>query len=445
MDALQAAGKKAEDGFNEVLGSIGSIFGGPQRIGRSMSLDSSDIGAYAPLPPPQKKTPPPNLVPPPWPGPDGDTVMRLHCAALERLVMMGLSPQAARVSLRHLDAWMVSETGVKEMRAAEEVAEATGEPLLHLGAHIKLSGLVKNPAANGKVGTLYAYRAEDQRWKVVLAEGRTYWLQAKFIRLLEEKKVERISGEPGLDEALPTPSAPDLAVAWAKLDAGQKALKENHEAQQIQLLERQEFLHQYQEQLDAQSQGLIERRKSIAMDQAKGFQALDQATTTIPEPSPRKLAFVISEPGAFADSNVACEDEEGDGADSPPELDEVWDTDWAAVAALSGAKVAGVSCSTTASPTSDPNVSPPQEPPRAAARLVQMQAASPLDQELLQRKLQEKRDLAEEHSGEDHATESRALPERPHIPGAHLDLAEKLEEKRRHLEVDESMKADDGI
>lgn len=441
MDALQAAGKKAEDGFNEVLGSIGSIFGGPQRtIGRSMSLDSSDIGAYAFAPPPvqQKKVvvPRPNVAPPPWPGPDGDTVMRLHCAGLERLVMMGLSPQAARVSLRHLDAWMVSEAGVKEMRAAEEVAEATGEPLLHLGAHIKLGGLVKNPAANGKVGTLYAYRAEDQRWKVVLAEGRTYWLQPKFIRLLEEKKIEK-AGDVAPDEPLPSESAPELAVAYAKLEAGQKALKEKHEAQQIQLLERQEFLHQYQEQLDAQSQGLIERRKTIAMDQAKGFQALDQATTGPAEPSatPRKQAFVIRE-----DSNLAVQEDEdedeGDGADSPPELDEVWDTDWAAVAALSGGTPTGASCSTTASPTSDPNVSPPEEPQRAAARLVQVPVANPLDQELLQRKLQEKQDQAEQQNRGDNASDACPLPERP---------AEKLEEKRRDVEVDETTKADDGI
>ncbi|CAE7344703.1 unnamed protein product [Symbiodinium natans] len=99
--------------------------------------------------------------------------------------------------------------------------------------------------------------------------------------------------------------------------------------------------------------------------------------------------------------------------DEEAEADEMWDMDWTAV---TGRTAIG----------SSPATSPPYEPP---ARGLQDS-----ERQLLQQKLEEKRLLAEAHSGEDHLTLERREFDKGSMPGVHPDIAEKLEARRRAMD-----------
>lgn len=233
-----------------------------------------------------------------------DAAMRQHCSALERLVEMGLSPQAGKVALRHLDSWLVSEAGREEMAVAEAEAFASGEPILHVGDAIRLDGLVKNRETNGRLGTLEAYGAESHRWKVRLADDQVFWIKPKLLRPLKSKRL------PLLDPSAPNRAGTDenaqqskaLAAAWAKFEASQIAWKERHEAREIELLEKEEELRKMQEALDESPM----RHSSV-------------------ENSSPLTCIVADETSVQTVPSDYVEEEQ--------EADEMWDMDWSAVAA----------------------------------------------------------------------------------------------------------------
>jgi len=308
---------------------------------------------------------------------EDDGAMRRHCAALERLVIeIGLSPQAARVALRHLDAWLVDDYGKAEMASAEAAAHAAGEVILHVGDSVRLEGLVKNLDANGKRGKLTAYRADDHRWKVVLTDGQLFWVRPKSLRPLDMRRMPL----PEPEDASGTDSAADgagggssqgqsdratgvagsfaLAAGWARLEARQAAWKEEQEAREIELLEREMTIRKHQEALDMQQHVLGESRHSFALNQARSLAALEKQKTSdvaggrecqpmeigspdaSPQQSPRDSG---GSPRAVASSTLVERQLSDDGSgdeeiigDVPladeEEGDSVWDTDWITLA-----------------------------------------------------------------------------------------------------------------
>uniref|UniRef100_A0A7R9ZZZ3 Uncharacterized protein n=2 Tax=Pyrodinium bahamense TaxID=73915 RepID=A0A7R9ZZZ3_9DINO len=304
---------------------------------------------------------------------EDDGAMRRHCAALERLVVeIGLSPQAARVALRHLDAWLVADAGKAEMAAAEAAAHSSGEVILHVGDSVRLEGLVKNKDANGKRGELAAYRADDHRWKVVLTDGQIYWVRPTLLRPLELKRLplpnpDAAEGSREAAGESPTCQAIALAAGWAKLEARQAAWKEEQEAREIELLEREMSLHKHQEALEVQQQELGQR----ALDQARTLVELEQHTASgvkrdqgiefhhIAGNSPRGSQTDLAEPGLeeahFMDKGASDEEET-----SNEDGDEMWETDWCAV---SPDRAAAASSRSGGSPRALAAVSPVPELP----------------------------------------------------------------------------------
>lgn len=263
------------------------------------------------------------------PHPEDDTTMRHHCAALERLVEMGLSPQAAKVAVRRLDSWLVSEDGRAEMAAAEAEAFSAGEPILHVHDQVRLEGLIKNKGTNGALGILQAYGAESHRWKVTLHDGQVFWIKPKLLRPLQLRRMP-----------LPDPSPPEdtthteevasktLAAAWAKLEARQHAWKEEQEAREIRLLEKEEELRKMQEALEEEEVHLMDRRRSFG-NEAQEPQKFHMEEPTHPELSrgPAVVSHVADESSVMP---LPHDHEEEDA-----EADEMWDMDWSAVAGQS--------------------------------------------------------------------------------------------------------------
>ncbi|CAL1129043.1 unnamed protein product [Cladocopium goreaui] len=126
------------------------------------------------------------------PHPEDDTTMRHHCAALERLVEMGLSPQAAKVAVRRLDSWLVSEDGRAEMAAAEAEAFSAGEPILHVHDQVRLEGLIKN-----KGWAFYRPMAQKAIAGRLLFTM-VFWIKPKLLRPLQLRRMP-----------LPDPSPPE--------------------------------------------------------------------------------------------------------------------------------------------------------------------------------------------------------------------------------------------
>eukprot|EP00435_Cladocopium_sp_Y103_P012300 s2023_g3.t1 len=198
---IKAAGKRTEEALKEVGESVNEVFKDMKEQFSKFTRPSWFGGS-------SKETPAQLAKPVAGgqeahahahaPHPEDDTTMRHHCAALERLVEMGLSPQAAKVAVRRLDSWLVSEDGRAEMAAAEAEAFSSGEPILHVHDQVRLEGLVKNKGTNGALGILQAYGAESHRWKVTLHDGQVFWIKPKLLRPLQLRRMP-----------LPDPSPPE--------------------------------------------------------------------------------------------------------------------------------------------------------------------------------------------------------------------------------------------
>jgi len=454
-----------------------------------------------------------------------------------------LSPQAARVALCHLDAWLVSPEGQAEMACAETASHAAGEPILHVGDRIRLEGLVKNTAVNGMVGTLIAYGADSIRWKVLFADGQSFWAKPKLLKPLEPRRkplpscgeVAGAATSGGVQsQAPPTSSgaaAAALAAGWAQLEARQVAWKDEQEAREIELLEREEALRKLQEALEAQQHVLGEQAEHIHERERRASEAGSMAATTttpaqLPGEAPARMEMSagIHESPEFLPADtletslhgvreIASHslDEEGEC-----EEDEVWDMDWATLSRTAAASSASApyvppeaKCSDVAlnlppmaappseasaereavtseaeasarggrvSPRTDwssSNTSPGSEISHSAASSVATSAgvsqkasgavrcgsprsprspravAFPRDapgmptpeRQALQQKLEEKRKLAELHNGEDLTTAPTREYDKGRMPGVHPDVARKLEERRRKIDVEEEQLA----
>lgn len=322
-----------------------------------------------------------------------DITMRRHCAALERLVEIGLSPQASKVALRHLDSWLVSEECEIECSTAEVVAESMGEPVLHVKDKVKLEGLVKNVAVNGMVGSLVAYGAADQRWKVQLSDGQMFWVRPKLLKPLEPRTQQRgqtpTAGSPTNTDAetreedvmtkrssasshtsgqqqLPAPAAQALADGWAILESKKMAWNEEQEARELVLLEKEEMIRKMQDALEAEREVLGEQREMLERQreqrQREQREMLEQtciearSVKSEPQNTDRK------EPKEFHMSRNCVDDEEDEEClvrrrmtassfnstvgelNEDDETDEMWDMDWSTV----GGSAAGRACSSSA-------------------------------------------------------------------------------------------------
>lgn len=422
---------------------------------------SSSQPAHAPAAATPQEVPPPpqRLV-----AAANDAAMQQRLVSLERLVSMGLSPQAARAALQHLDEWLVSDVGAAEMSTAEATAQAAGEYILHIGDRVCLDGLVKNASANGTSGLLQQYVAESQRWKVVLDNGKTYLLQSKFLQPSEthrDSKLDQLKKQAKircLQSETVEGDAAALASGWKSLEASQAAWKEAQQVMQVKILEREEALRKAQEELERQQQQLGEHRRSIALDQARGLAEIEQRSAMLQLPDNRRPSahFEMANDDSPAKScstadpvqEMATEDDdddEGEGEDA----DEVWDMDWSAVAQQSaGSPVEDDAppIQDIASPVSNGDATPAVAPEAAAstaapadapaaAEAPLLPAPAPSELEELQRKLEEKRRLAELHNGEDHTAAPRGALAKESMPGAHPSLAEKLEQRRKNLEA----------
>ncbi|CAE7940324.1 unnamed protein product [Symbiodinium sp. KB8] len=199
---FRAAGSKTEAAIKEMEHGVHKFFTGMEESLSKITRPSWLGGGSGP----SKHAPAPPVVHSkqehhtPTPSGEDDSTMRHHCAALERLVEMGLSPQAAKVAVRHLDSWLVSEDGRSEMAVAEAEATSTGEAILHVHDQVRLEGLVKNKGTNGMMGTLEAYGAESHRWKVRLTDDQVFWIKPKLLRPLKMQRMPL---------PLPDPSPPE--------------------------------------------------------------------------------------------------------------------------------------------------------------------------------------------------------------------------------------------
>lgn len=305
---------------------------------------------------------------PAWPAQDDDDAMRRHCASLERLVVdLGISPQAARVALRHLDAWLVSEAGTMEMAAAEAAGHGSGEHILHTGDAVRLEGMVKNKSLNGTRGTLQCYAADSQRWKVILPGGEVYWVKPKLVKPVEPRRLPLpevgAAGSPGAaEEAFAkrhAEQATALAAGWALLEARQERLKVALETREIALLEREEAVRKAQEALEEEQQLLGEARHHHAVEQARGLAEIGRhlASAKGRGGALEPVAFSMDD-GAEGDSSADEREElelvstaEGsvrtmgeDEVDEDVEADEVWDMDWSRLGAEGSPRPTGAAC-----------------------------------------------------------------------------------------------------
>lgn len=491
-DAIAEAGKAVTEVFQHMSWKKPSWFGGgesePTRK-NSGSLDRAPLASslaapatHIPSNPSARGAMQPPLVPvpgvdqsaiaaPPAGASEDDAAMRYHFAALERLVAMGLSPQAARAALRHMDEWLVSKAGADEMQRAEDRSREAGEYILHKGDEVRLQGLVKNAAANGHTATLQTYVAENQRWKVALNDGKAYLLQPKFLHPLRALPSPLVAdgGFQGAEDTSAESEAAALECVRRELARTQMLWKEAQEAKEIELLEREESLRKQQDELEAQQRMITERRRTIAMDQARSLAALEQQVVAAsPDERDRRrctaeftmaeaddLQVALCESGALADEATSDAEEEGDG-----EEDEMWDMDWSALGGQSKSSPSSPQHSRVMEPglESELGESAVQEKSwqtgsRRVAALPVAQSETQVgpsvsseDRDKMLRKLEEKRQLAEQHNGEDLIAERTVNLTKESMPGAHPALAAKLEQRRMMHEAQEQrVEEDDAI
>eukprot|EP00929_Paragymnodinium_shiwhaense_P059000 TRINITY_DN29536_c0_g1_i1.p1 TRINITY_DN29536_c0_g1~~TRINITY_DN29536_c0_g1_i1.p1 ORF type:complete len:538 (-),score=153.37 TRINITY_DN29536_c0_g1_i1:104-1717(-) len=317
------------------------------------------------------------------PANDGDAAMRHYFLALERLTGMGYSPEASQCAMQHLDDWLASAAGRAVMSAAESAARSRGDPILHSNDRVRLEGMVKNIAANGKVGILQAYGAESQRWRVYVPDDdKVYWIKPKLLTPVQVHQHDNLlpdseSTTVDLTEA-PTAARPSgestseesqaLAAGWVKLEAYQKAWEEKRQLQALELETKEHRLRDLeaalessQAQLEDERQALGDRRRTLAKEQAMAMSVLEQerqqvaaAAAVAPSSPGNPAALDLANPGASAgeavgkrltaefvmhddddDSPVRVQDMGGDlasdGEAEQDDDDELWDMDWSAV------------------------------------------------------------------------------------------------------------------
>lgn len=273
---------------------------------------------------------------------EDDAVMRRHCAAIERIIDIGLSLPAAKIALKHLDTWLVGEEGISEMAAAEEVAINAGDPILHAGDRVRLEGLVKNHETNGKVGVVESYDAQSFRWKVrFVADNQVFWIKPKLLRPLEVKTLslpEKRSSPPERnDQAQPSSQDPEqvvLAAAWAKLEARQSAWKDEQESREIQLLEREEALRKLQEALEAsqEEQDFFAQQQAAKETEVGCPSPSNAGQRSLAQLSPLSPVAVVTSYAADETSILPVSEHEDE---EEAEADEVWDMDWNSLASQS--------------------------------------------------------------------------------------------------------------
>lgn len=281
---------------------------------------------------------------------EDDLAMRQHFGALERLVSMGLTPQAARMALRHFDEWLTSQEGIASMARADATAREAGESILHMGDHVRLEGLVKNSVANGKMAVLLAYVAESQRWKVALNDGKTYLLQPKFLQPVAVKPSAYLQQlEEATAAAASSPQASEPISAEAQRARAEEDAKREDEAEKMiqqeeELHRRAEELARREEELDANSSEIRRKRASLAMVQAHVANMIEKSESG-GEPKTHRFSLADDEidTGEMWVANEAAEDD-GSSASAAQESasdgqadddDDVWDMDWSAMASPS--------------------------------------------------------------------------------------------------------------
>jgi len=232
---------------------------------------------------------------------DEEAALERHGPALERLVELGYSPQAAHVALAHLDEWLASLAGRTAMAAAE-AAVCAAEPVLRFGDLVRLEGLKteQNRHVNRRLGFLRAWRADNQRWKVVLKDdGQVFYIKAKNLQPLRPHKIclpevgedsEAAAGEP----SDVTAEARALASAWDALEARRAAWQEAQETREIEALERQELLLRAQELLQWELERAWRQRRALALERARDLALLEQQDRR-PAGAPRSF-HIGSEP-----------------------------------------------------------------------------------------------------------------------------------------------------
>lgn len=461
------SGKKTEGALKDVGDSMNALFSGAQESFSSIKFmgarpASSWFGAVAntgalEAPPelPSKGSSPTAAARPAGRQPErqahaeDDHAMRRHCAALERLVDVGLSPQAARVALRHLDEWLVGQEGEVVMASAEAAAHCNGEAILHIGDRVRLEGLVKNVAVNGMIGTLQAYSAESLRWKVMLNDNQVFWVRPKLIQPLEIRRrslptdVEAsgnsagsagsVGGE-GEAQAALAAAAEAVASGMAKMEAQQQKWKEEREAHEIKLLEREESLRKLQEAIQA---GADHTPLAASPSAAQFLMGGDES----PESEKKQRSG--------ADANTTSPTA-ASGGSAEAEEDEMWDMDWTAVSperaidsGTSNEEVAGLAGGSVGSSCSTAPGTRPAEvlqrglgapAPAAEASVPEAPNMAPEEREVFQHKMEEKRRLADLHNGQDMTAPHIAEFNKGRMPGANAEIALKLEQRRRKLE-----------
>jgi len=270
------------------------------------------------------------------------------------------------------------------------------------------------------------------------------------------------------DSAAALPGSKEsLAKEWQRL-----------QARDLELLQRESALQILQDNLEEQQAMLLERRRTLARDQALSMSMLendspDSAQVFAIDSSPGKAsAAQHGESGGSAGSR--CRDDCGNSVededecqDEDQEVDAVWDMDWAHLPsspnrAGSSIDLAAPAVEIATGQTADDKAHLDATPTRPLASSNGTAAAAevsnpvPLkrtasgsglgtddkstDASELQRKLEERRRRSDENNGKENGA-SKDSPVRKidkgRMPGVHPKMAEKLEERRRRLDAEE--------
>jgi len=140
-----------------------------------------------------------------------------------------------------------------------------------------------------------------------------------------------------------------LETCWRELEERQAAWREEHETREIQLLEKEEALRSLQAQLEGQQELLAERRRTLAIDQARRISLLEhELRAAVPEQADGQKrpasfllnskslgssdGFLLDAPVQVGQAEMDMQGEEAEGeedAEDGAEADAIWEMDWA--------------------------------------------------------------------------------------------------------------------